>query len=104
MEGSALVPGTTTVQPSGEIDIWTAPGLKAQWLALVAAERPDLIVVDLTAVTFLDSSGIGALVSLRHAQQEHGGTVSLRGASRMIVSVLQITGLESTFPQAGEAP
>jgi anti-anti-sigma factor len=67
-------------------------------------EQPDLIVVDLTEVTFLDCTGVGALVSLRNAQQEHGGTVTVRGATPMIVKVLQITGLESTFPGAGESP
>ncbi len=98
------MPGTTTVRPVGEIDIWTAPDLRAQWLELAATEQPDMIVVDLTEVTFLDSTGIGMLVSLRNAQQEHGGTVSVRGASTTIVKVLQLTGLESTFPGAGEHP
>lgn len=100
----ALVPGTTTVRPTGEIDIWTAPDLRKQWLDLATAEKPDVFVVDLTEVTFLDSTGIGTLVSLRNAQQEHGGEVAVRGANPMIVKVLKLTGLASTFPDAGQRP
>ncbi len=98
------MPGTTTVRPAGEIDIWTAPKLRTQWLELAATEQPDVFVVDLTEVTFLDSTGLGMLVSLRSAQQEHGGSVQVRGANPMIVKVLQLTGLASRFPDAGEPP
>src|ERR1700761_4171996 len=59
--------GTATVVVVGEIDVLSAPELRR---ALDAAPAGDRLVVDLTAVTFLDSAGVRALYDQVDRQPE----------------------------------
>lgn len=59
LDVSAPVRGTTTVVPRGDLDIATAPELEG-WLDDLRRECAD-VVVDLSQVTFLDSSGLRVL-------------------------------------------
>ena len=67
--------------------------------ALVADNARD-IVIDLTGVTFLDSSGLRVLVRSRQDVIDAGGRFRLRGATDVVERVLQITGLADTFERA----
>src|SRR2546423_6706090 len=58
----------------GEIDFTNAAGTTETIRSAVAGQRPARVRVDLAEVTFLDSSGIGVLVSALRAAQEAGGT------------------------------
>jgi anti-anti-sigma factor len=81
----------------GEIDVGVAARLAAA-AELVVAATPAMIVVDLSATTFLDSSGVGALVSLSNAAAAAGlGTVRLRPGPRNVMRVLDIVGLQDVF-------
>src|ERR687885_1553589 len=51
----------TVISVGGEIDVYTAPGLRERLNELVAAGHYDL-VVDMEKVEFLDSTGLGVLV------------------------------------------
>ncbi len=73
---SSHVSGVLVVEAEGEIDMATAPQLAAAVSVVDGATR---VIVDLTAVTFLDSSGLNALV---HARRE----LSAREVSFRIVS------------------
>jgi anti-anti-sigma factor len=78
---------------SGEIDLLTAPALRE---AVLAATRvSDDIVIDLTAVTFIDSTGIGVLVRAGRSGQN---VVALVGPTLMVRKVLHLTGLDQVFP------
>src|SRR5262245_34488622 len=62
--------------------------------ALISAvEAAPTVVVDLAAVTFLDSSGVHALVTAHHAALERGGRLSVVGAAGTVAQVLEITGV-----------
>ena len=65
------------LRPEGEIDLDAMQQLHAEWYA-VAARKPRCIIVDLSAVIFLDCTGMGLLVALLHCQQAHGGSLVLR--------------------------
>lgn len=82
------------VVASGEIDIWTCPALQQ---ALDAAmESSKRVIVDLTDVTFLDSSGLAVLLRARtHGLQD--GAVPLAGAGGMVRRVLTIGGVSGEF-------
>jgi anti-sigma B factor antagonist len=84
-----------TVRVRGELDMSTAPELSA---ALVEAGkgRGDDMTLDLSAVTFLDSSAIGALIAA--GQELSGGGCSLRIGKRsaIVTRVLEITGLDGS--------
>jgi anti-anti-sigma factor len=52
----------------------------------------DLLVVDLGAVTYLDSTALGAIVAVRKRQREHGGDVIVTNANRRLAKIFQLTG------------
>lgn len=56
--------GAVVVQLTGELDLYNAHAVRDELFA-VAARGPDRVVVDLSAVTFIDSTGLGALIEAR---------------------------------------
>jgi anti-anti-sigma factor len=67
---------TTTVKLDGRIDAFNVGGLRAQFSRLIDEGATEFIV-DLSDVTFLDSAGMAALVSLLKQARSNGGDVSL---------------------------
>lgn len=93
------------VAVSGEVDVYSAPALKESLAELLRAGDSSL-VVDLTEVEFLDSTGLGALVEARAASNEAGGSLPLVCSQERILKLFTITGLEVVFaihPSVGEA-
>ena len=82
---------------SGEVDVYTAPEFKAR-LTESIDQGCSHVVVDLGAVEFMDSSGLGALVSGLRRIKERDGTIRLAGAREPILKVFGITGLDRVFP------
>src|SRR6266508_1678182 len=56
------------------------------------------LVVDLEQVSFLDSSGIGVLISVRRRIREHGGSLRLTAPSPHVRRVLELTGITTLLP------
>jgi anti-anti-sigma factor len=79
---------------TGELDIAGVPALEAA-LADLEAARPEAIVVDLTHLEFLDSSGLRCLVSADARAREAGGRLAIltAGDSR-VAQTLALTGLD----------
>lgn len=87
----------SVVSARGEVDVFTAPDLDSELDALIAAGSARL-VVDLTDVAFLDSTGLGVLVkALKHAR-EAGGWLHLVVTSDRIRKIFEITGLDASIP------
>lgn len=87
-----------TVRCSGELDIAGGPTLRS---TLDEARQAGLdVVVDLTDLEFIDSSGLGVLVGAHKDAAEQGRTISLRGANGAVAKVLRITGLTDVIPAA----
>jgi anti-sigma B factor antagonist len=81
---------------SGTLDIATSPTLRAALLE--AADRDDHeMIVDLTQLEFLDSTGLGALIGAHKRASEHGGAVRLVAHEGQILRLLRITGLLEVF-------
>jgi len=57
------------------------------------------LIVDLSGVTFIDSSGLGGLVQLSNLAAARGVTVYLRNPNPRAVSLLRLSGLDSVLPQ-----
>ena len=89
--------GRMIVEVSGEIDVYTAPSLRERLNELVAAGQYDL-VVDMSGVDFLDSTGLGVLVGGLKRVRSHDGTLRLVCAQEKILKVFRITGLTKVFP------
>lgn len=73
---------------SGDIDLTSAPDLKR-----VLAQYDGSLVIDLSEVTFLDSSGINALVVSRREHLENGSRFAVRGVSERTVKVFDLIGV-----------
>jgi anti-sigma B factor antagonist len=85
------------VKAAGEIDIAAAPGLAEKLDDVFDAQRPD-VVVDLSEVTFLDSSGLAVLVAHFKSVLAAGGEMRLVVTEPRVRQVLEITGLDRVFP------
>lgn len=83
--------GRVEVVVNGEIDANNSKALEAELLA--AAERGGDVVVDLTGVGFLDSSGISALLTSRAALLDQRHKLLVGGASHNVARVLEIVGV-----------
>lgn len=90
----------SVVSASGEIDVATAPRLREQLIALVNDQRYR-IVVDLEAVDFIDSTGLGVLISGLKRVRLHEGDFALVCTEPRILKVFEITGLLAVFPVHG---
>jgi len=82
---------------SGSLDIATSAALRTALVDASAHERHEL-VVDLTSVEFLDSTGLGALIGAHKRATEHQGSVRLVAQEGQILRLLRITGLLTVFP------
>ena len=88
--------GCAVLAVSGEVDVATVPRLREQLHALVASGTPR-IVVDLDAVDFLDSTGLGVLVGALKRVRSNGGELALVCTSPRIRKVFEVTGLTKVF-------
>jgi anti-sigma B factor antagonist len=83
------------VMPAGEIDLATAPLLKSGLVGLVG-DGYARFVVDLAAVRYLDSTGLGVLIAFARRLTEDG-VVALAQPPAPVSALLEITGLDATF-------
>jgi anti-sigma B factor antagonist len=88
------------VRASGDLDIEAADAFITLGCTAVRQCTESAIVVDLSSCTFLDSSGVGALVTVRNAARDAGKKVFVRGAPERVKRVLEVTGLTDYFPEA----
>ncbi|MDF1706183.1 MAG: STAS domain-containing protein [Aeromicrobium sp.] len=79
----------------GDIDIETARHLRAELIAGLPS-GDERVVVDLSKVDFMDSSGLGALVGAWKIVRENGA-FRVAGANSVVHRVLTITGMENVF-------
>jgi anti-anti-sigma factor len=93
-------PPATHLRWTGEIDITRVPELRDEILALPTDRS---VVLDLSSVSYLDSSGLGMLVLLRKRLARCGATVTLVGIQPHVRRILDITGLDRAF-HFGPAP
>lgn len=85
----------TVLAVSGELDLSTADALRA---ALdEGSKASSRIAVDLTEVSFLDSSSLGVLVAAMKRAKERNGDLALVGVQGSPAKVIALTGLDSMF-------
>jgi anti-sigma B factor antagonist len=96
--------GAHTVVLHGEIDLLAAPDLKES-VRRLCGEGAARIVLDLREVTFMDSTGLRAVLSSQRLCAEHGSEFSLIPGPPNIHSLFELTGLAEHLPfQQDEQP
>jgi anti-sigma B factor antagonist len=82
---------------SGDVDMSTAVELREAAIAALSAPDTSELQIDLAGVTFLDSSGLGALVAIRGAADELSRTVTIVAVSTRAYQVIEVCGLVPVF-------
>ncbi len=89
--------GTVVVDVAGELDLHTAPVLRARLLDVIEGQGNRFIAVDLAGVGFMDSTAIHVLVQALRLARERGGDLTLARVPPPAQRVLDICGLTRIF-------
>ena len=79
---------------SGELDHHTAKDIRAKIDSDIEQNHPLQTILDFSAVTFMDSSGIGLVMGRYKRMQESGGSVIVQNPPTSIKKVMQLAGLD----------
>jgi anti-anti-sigma factor len=90
---SNVIPGTVRVAVAGEIDLSNAGALLAGLLAVLSAQLPERIDVDLAKVTFMDCGGLTVLVAVGKAAARTRCRLRITNPQPIVRRVLDLTGL-----------
>ena len=88
--------GVTTIAISGDIDLLSAPALREVLQDCVRDRVPQLLL-DCTATTYMDSSGLASLIEYYKESTAFGGKFALYGLNERIRSLLELVRLDSLF-------
>ena len=89
--------GCTVVTVVGEVDVYTAPSLD-EALTATLAEGNTCVVVDMTGVDFLDSTGLSVLVKALKRIREADGSLDVVVSADRVAKVFRLTGLDKVIP------
>ncbi|MDT5038916.1 MAG: anti-sigma factor antagonist [Micromonosporaceae bacterium] len=92
-----LADGAAIIDVRGELDVTTVEAFRALLVDTICRQQPARVVVDMLRVTFMDSTGIGALVVGYNAAREIGADFLVVNPSTFVRRQLQITGLTDVF-------
>ena len=90
------IDGIPVLDVTGEIDIYTTPQFKEAVSAAIDENKP-AIIINMTQVTYMDSSGFGTLLSATKRLRPLDGALYLTGCNESIQRMLQITRLNTIF-------
>ena len=86
-----------TVAPRGEIDHHSARSLRERIDSALYSARPEVLVLDLSHIDFMDSSGLGLLLGRYQRASEIGCEVRLMGCSARTKRILELAGADKLF-------
>jgi anti-sigma B factor antagonist len=80
----------------GEIDLHVSPRISAS-LALMIEEKPQNLVVDLSRVSYIDSSGLAVLIEAMQNVAQYDGKFALAGLQDSVRPIFEIARLDQVF-------
>jgi anti-sigma B factor antagonist len=101
MSTRRLADGTVAIEIRGEIDVAHADQLRTTLIHTATNVRPIRIVVDMLHVTFVDSSGIGALAAGQNAASTVGVGFAVSNPATFVRQQLRMMGLTDAFGVQG---
>jgi anti-sigma B factor antagonist len=93
----------TTARICGRIDIDSSPALRVQLLTALQASECNVLSVDVSAVTHIDSSGVATLIEALRIARSHNADVKLIGLQGRLLRLFQSTGILSLFNGSTQA-
>jgi anti-sigma B factor antagonist len=84
------------LQITGDVDVYTAPQVRDRVIRLLA-DGVRHVIADLREVSFLDSTGLGALVGSLKRLREQDGSLELVVPDGRIMTIFRVTGLDRVF-------
>lgn len=87
----------TRARICGRIDIDSSPALRALLLTTLQGPRCNVLILDLSAVTHIDSSGVATLIEGLRIARSHNTEVRLQGLEGRLLRLFQSTGILSLF-------
>jgi anti-sigma B factor antagonist len=87
------VDGGVVIAPSGRLTLVTAPQLRTVVAERIAA-GDRILIIDLSSTEFVDSSGLGALISCLKSARQAGGDLRLVAPTEQVAMVLKMTNLD----------
>jgi anti-sigma B factor antagonist len=85
--------GATVLRIAGDLDVVALSELRPA-VDGIAGRQPPRVVVDLSALRLIDSSGVGAIVSLYKAVHAYGGSLAITGAQGQPLAILRLLRLD----------
>lgn len=79
---------------TGDIDHHSARKLRSELDNFVMTMQPDILIIDLTGISFMDSSGIGLIIGRYKLLKELGGRLEVKSPQPYIRRVLRLSGIE----------
>lgn len=93
------------VRLRGRVGIDSSPAFRDRLLGMLQAESPEMVIVDLTEVSYMDSSGIATLIEGLKIALKQQKTLCLRGLQGGLLHLFQTTGISTLFENGcGSAP
>jgi anti-sigma B factor antagonist len=99
---SRVVNDVTIISGTGRLNMLSGPGLRDATATSIAAGRPR-VVVDLSGVDFMDSSGLGALIGSLKATREAGGDLRIAAPTAQVSMVLELSNIDRILPPHASA-
>jgi len=93
--------GSSTMRLRGRLNIDSSPTLRDRLLALLRVEPPKAVIVDLTNVTYIDSSGIATLIEGLKIALNRQTTLRLQGLQGRLLQLFRVTGILTLFETSG---
>lgn len=97
LDGSVL-----TARLSGDIDHFTAADMRSEIDRAITMNPVSELILDFSAVNFMDSSGIGLVMGRSKLMSELGGKCSVCDPPTYIVKVMKLSGIDKLCPITGE--
>jgi len=90
-----------TVAVVGRVTINSSPHLRSVLLDLLCRDATPALVIDLSRVSYLDTSGIATLIEASKIAHEHSAPLRLVGISGELKTITELTGLDRVFRALG---
>ena len=95
--------GVLILELSGEIDLQHSPEMR-QLLQAKAAQRIPGLLLDFTAVKYIDSSGLATLIEYYQNSRAYSGKIAVAGLSHRVRSIFELVRLNEVFPICATVP